>query len=330
MKKGKYSVLIAGAGRMGQTHAGGYCRIPDVEIAAVFDQDIRRAEQFAGQFRCRPFADLAKALAYDIDFVDICLPTPIHKDAAICCLRQGKDVLCEKPLASSVGDAQAMADTARETDRILMSAQVVRFWPEYRLLADLVLRSEIREVQNLSFYRYGPQPQWSQNHWLLSDHLTGGIAYDLLIHDIDFIQWVWGPPEWVFARKSLIRPDYVGYMNILLGYRNMNVLVEGGFSLPEGYPFTAGFRLSTVEQALEYRNTDGRGLLHYGPSSSGEKIAVEDADPYAKEVAYFTDCVRQGRKPENCTPAEAVKTLKLVELICQSADRNEKCEVGQL
>jgi Predicted dehydrogenases and related proteins len=327
MKNGKYRVTIAGAGRMGGVHAEAYKRIEEVEIAAVFDKDSKRAERFASTFNCKWSADLCDVLGADIDFVDICLPTLYHKNIALKCFESGKHVLCEKPISLTIKDAEEMVASAELHDKKLMIAQVVRFWPEYYKLSSMITGGELTGIKSVTLSRYGTPPEWSEGNWLLDDKKSGGVLYDLCIHDIDFAIWVFGLPQWVFAKKSMMNMSYTAYINIIFGYNDFNVVIESGFVMPRKYPFTAGFRLSTGEVALEYINKTQNGLLLYSHDIEGEKLQYENYDPYEKEIRYFIGCLKENLELSLCTPGEAIKVLNIIKCIENSANTNERVNI---
>src|SRR5580704_18506379 len=103
-------VGVLGRGFMGRTHLEALHDIPDVEVAAE--------------------SDIAKMIADPgVDAVDICLPTNLHAPVALKALQAGKHVLVEKPMALDVAAARQMIAAAKQQKRVLMVAQVLRFFP---------------------------------------------------------------------------------------------------------------------------------------------------------------------------------------------------------
>src|SRR5512142_730175 len=109
---------LFGAGFMGGTHGRAYPHIPGVEVAAILDQDIKRAESLAAEIGGKPVSD-PQAIVDDpsIDVIDICLPTPFHPEQAICGLEAGKHVIIEKPLALTLPAADAIVAAARKSEK---------------------------------------------------------------------------------------------------------------------------------------------------------------------------------------------------------------------
>ena len=327
MDNGKLKVVIVGAGYMGETHAGVYKKIEDVEVYGVVDKNHTKASDFAGKYCCLPFSDLKEALACKADFVDICLPTPFHKESVIESLRSSMDVICEKPISLSVEDAKQMVEASEQYGKKLMIAHVVRFWAEYAKLYEMVKNGEIAGIKCLTLSRYGTLPAWSEGNWLLSDKKSGSIIFDLVIHDIDFAISLFGMPHWVFACKSMMNEDYTLYVNSILGYKDVNVLIETGFAMSGSYPFTAGFRLSTGSISYEYVNKDGRGLVRYSDKIAGEKLEYADCNPYEEELRYFIECLKNNRKPVAGDGYDAIKAVKVAKCLEISANTNERVNV---
>ena len=320
-------VLIVGAGLMGEVHSKNYNNITDVEIVGIVDKNTAKAGALAEKYGCRYFEELTDGFVCRPDFVDICLPTRFHKESIIESFKAGMDVICEKPISLSVQEACDIVDASKEYGRKFMVAHVVRFWPEYAKLSDMINKNEFNNIKCATFFRYGPSPNWSEGNWMLSDKKSGGIIYDVAIHDFDFVISLFGMPDWVFAKKSMMGEDYTAYVNVILGYKDVNVMIESGFITAVSYPFTTGFRLNNGEVTLEYENKSGKGLLMYSAEPGVKKLEYPDYDPYKAELNYFMDCIRNDMKPAVGSGEDAIKAVLLASLIEESAKNNKKIEV---
>jgi len=319
---GRIKIAIAGAGFMGETHAQAYQNIANAELAYVVDANTEKCGAFAERYGCIPLNALEDMLETGIDVVDICLPTMLHKDAAVGAFKAGKHVICEKPVALDYDEGLEIDKAAKTYGKKFMVAHVVRFWPEFAELSRMIRQGEFAGIKTMSFSRYGAPPGWSEGGWIINDERSGGIIFDLVIHDIDFVLSVLGVPQWVFARKNKTA-DFTTYVNALLGYPDVNVLIEGGFIMAKQYPFTTGFRVSNGETTAEYINKSKKGLILY--DSSGErKPDYRDCDPYQKELEYFLDCVKNDREVLIGSGSSAADAVKVAGLIRESADRQEK------
>ena len=145
-------------------------------------------------------ADSLEELLNGCDVVDICTPTPTHRGLAELALRAGKHVICEKPIALTKADADALAELAASVDRQLHPAHVVRYFAEYALAQAAVAAGQIGEVAILRFSRIGEFPTWSA--WFADEAQSGGIVMDQMIHDLDIARWIAGEVTEVYAVKS--------------------------------------------------------------------------------------------------------------------------------
>jgi len=131
-------VGIVGAGFMGSMHANVYNLLPDSKIAGIADIRGEKAKSLAAKFKTIPYYDPQQMIEkQDITVIDICLPTFLHKEYVIKAAEMGKDVLCEKPIALTVEDANEMITACKKNRVRFMVAHVIRFWDEYRFLKEV-------------------------------------------------------------------------------------------------------------------------------------------------------------------------------------------------
>src|SRR5438094_2871076 len=200
-------VGIIGLGMMGRTHYEAYQEIDGVQVVAVADEDPKRAKgDLAGtggnvlaggltqlpMDRIKGTTDFRELLAMkDVDVVDVCVPTTQHADVAIECLRGGKHVLCEKPLARTSHDAEKIAGAAREAKGFFMPAMCMRFWPQWVWLKTAIDERRYGKLLAANFRRVAQMP----GGWYRDGRISGGAALDLHIHDSDFVQFLFGMPR---------------------------------------------------------------------------------------------------------------------------------------
>ena len=90
---------------------------------------------------------------------------------------------------------QSMIDASQETGKTLMIAQCLRFWPAYETLKATVDGGTLGRVTGGYFFRGGRTPAWSYEEWLMDEARSGGCIMDQHVHDVDTIQWLFGPAE---------------------------------------------------------------------------------------------------------------------------------------
>ena len=314
-------IAVLGAGFMGGTHARAYQKLDDVEIASIYASSPKRAEPLASELGTTWTDDLDSILSDDsIGAVDISLPTPQHRQATEAVLKAGKHVLLEKPLSLSVEDAEAIVAAADASDRIVMIAHVLRFWPEYVALKKIVDSGELGAPRFVATVRRQPPPNWTDNG--PNAHLTGGSLHDMLIHDFDAANWILGTPTEAFAYGPVnARSSGRDQAQVLVTYDGASATIDGGSTMPDSYPFTSRFEVLCDNGAVEYHfRAGGRSfevgeptnvLTIYRNEGDPEVVEVEQTDPYENECAYFIECVRNGTPADRSTPADAMVAMRL-------------------
>ena len=324
-------VAVLGAGFMGGTHARAYHALPDVAVAGIYAHSGQRAAPLAEELGTTWTEDL-RALLDDesIAAVDVCLPTPQHRVATEAALDAGKHVLLEKPLALTEEDAAALVERAAATDRVFMVAHVLRFWPEYVELQRRVAGGEYGRPRSGLATRRQPFPAWSA---LFSrSDLTGGAVVDMMIHDYDALNWVFGAPRAVTARgERNARSEGFDQVQVLIDYDGASALVDGGMTMPESYPFSSRLEVLCERGALEYHFRAGGRSVEMGSGvneltlfpNAGDPVRLtpEQEDPYAAEVAYFVECVTRGTPASRATPEDARLALRVALAARDSLER---------
>jgi predicted dehydrogenase len=328
-------IAVLGLGFMGSTHLKAWRQIPGAELVAVASNDKRRLSgdltavqgNIGGPGEKLDFSSVAKYTRAEdavrdpaVEAVDICLPTHLHEHIAVVALRSGKHVLVEKPMALDGAAADRMIDEAARHGRTLMSAQVVRFVPPYRVAADILRSGRLGPVRSAIFRRRCAAPAWST--WLADPAQSGGGVFDLLIHDIDFCLHLFGKPEAVSASGYEDLPRGIDWILAQFWYSSIGaVAVSGGWHHPAAYPFSMEFTIVADGGTLEFGSA-GTPLSEFGADGQKHALQVPDSDGYRAELQYFLESAAQGRKPEACPPEESSAAVKLARLMLESRRRN--------
>lgn len=315
-------VAILGAGFMGGTHARAWQAIPGVEVAAIYAKSAARAQPLA-QSLATTWTDNLANIVNDpsITVVDVCLPSPLHREASEAALASGKHVLLEKPIALTLDDADAIVERAAAAGTRFMVAHVLRFWPEYVELQRQVASGDYGSPRSVLATRRQAFPAWS-DLFTRSDQ-TGGAVVDMMIHDFDTVSWVLGTPVAVTARgRRNARSGGFDQVQSLVDYQaGGSAVIDGGMEMPESYPFGSRFEVLCDAGALEYHYRAGGRSFEAGGGvnhltlypATGESIPaiVEPVDPFQAEVEYFAECVRSGAPPVRVTARDAILALKV-------------------
>jgi len=182
-------IALAGAGAFGIKHLDALARVPDVRVVAVVSRTLEQARAVAERYGASlASVELDEALdSSDVDAVILCTPTPLHADQTIACLRAGKHVQVEIPLADSWEDAQGVARAARESGLVCMVGHTRRFNPSHQWVHHRVGAGELTILQmdvQTYFYRrantnaLGQPRSWTDNLlWHHAAHTVDLFAY---------------------------------------------------------------------------------------------------------------------------------------------------------
>jgi predicted dehydrogenase len=331
-------VGILGMGVMGGVHARQYAQLPDVEVTAIADADPERLASARGVVGNLEVSQAAAVAAPDhlarypearalireaeVDLIDVCLPSYLHAEYTIAALEAGRHVLCEKPMALNLEDADRMLAAAKQADRTLMIAQCIRFWPEYMALRQAVEQGTYGDLISLHMSRVGGRPIWSWESWFLDPARSGGAIYDLHIHDVDFVQSLLGLPDRVVATaRATGATGGLDAVHALYDYAGgPQVHVVGGWSVAQ-VPFQAQYEAWFERGVLRYDGRSDPTLTLYQDldKATPQPVELEPGaeyglgDAYYNEIAYFCDCIARGVAPARCPARSARDSLALVE-----------------
>jgi predicted dehydrogenase len=312
------TISILGGGFMGSAHAANYRRLRDrVRVKTIAARTPARAAKVAESVGAELTSDLDAAVRDpDVDAVDVCLPTPLHRDAVERAFEAGKDVFLEKPIALTLDDADAIVRAAERRGRLLMVGHVLRFWPEYVELQRRLAAGELGQPLAISTSRLSPPADW--NDWMADRRKSGGTSVDLLIHDFDQMNWLLGRARSVLAREPL-----EGHIVAMVEYDGAIGNAEGSMRMPSSYPFSSGIRVLAEAGVAEYafsaapaedggnigNATAATGLRLYPSGAKPLALPAASTDPWGPELEYFVECVEQRRDPEQGTGDQAREAL---------------------
>jgi predicted dehydrogenase len=314
------TVAVLGAGFMGSAHTANYKALDGrVRVKAVVSRSLERAARLAETVGAEATTDLEAVLRDpDVDAVDVCIPTPAHRESTERALAAGKHVFLEKPIALTLEDADAIMRAAEESGRLFMVGLVLRFWPEYVELKRRVAAGDLGALTAVSTRRLSPPADWAE--WFADRSQTGGTAVDLLVHDFDQMNWLLGAPVSVFAKEPA-----PGHVQALVEYEGATGIAEGSMRMPASYPFSSSIRVDCERGSAEYAFTAAPaegggnigeaqgppGLRLYPADGEPVTVPVESADPWGPEISYFVQCLEEGRDPEQGTGEQAREALRV-------------------
>lgn len=193
-------VGIIGCGKIAQVrHIPEYLANPNAEICGFYDINLARAEELARKYGAKAYPTYEALLADPgIDAVSVCAANHVHAEISIAALKAGKHVLCEKPMAISLEECEAMVAAARESGKYLMIGQNQRLAKAHIKARELIAQGAIGKVLTFrTIFGHGGPETWSidpgKNVWFFDKTKAAmGAMADLGIHKTDMIQYVLG------------------------------------------------------------------------------------------------------------------------------------------
>ncbi|WP_043929652.1 Gfo/Idh/MocA family protein [Bacillus sp. EB01] len=316
-------VLLIGAGTMGMEHAVSYYAMDHVEVAGIVELRKEQAARLVGDHDTKIFETLDEAVKnlHHIDVIDICVPTFLHKEYVMKAADYGIDVICEKPLAYTLEDAREMIDYCEEKHVKLFVGHVVRFFPQYAKVRELVANGAIGEVGVARTRRGGNFPAgWSD--WYADQTKSGGVILDLIIHDFDFLRWTFGEVERVFAKGLAKRNiEHLDYALVTLAFKSGVIAhVEGSWA---HQTFSSQFEFAGKTGILEYDSLKEEPVLLSIRQTHEEQagVAVPQSplkkSPYHVELEHFLICLKTNETPL-VTAEDAYKAMEISAAALQS------------
>ncbi|MEP6970572.1 MAG: Gfo/Idh/MocA family oxidoreductase [Betaproteobacteria bacterium] len=187
-------VALAGAGAFGTKHLDGIKNIDGVEVVSLVGHELDKTRAVAAQYGIGHVSiDLAESLALkEVEAVILCTPTQLHAEQSLACLRAGKHVQVEIPLADSVQGAQEVAALATKTGRVAMCGHTRRFNPSHQYVKHRIVAGEFNiqqmDVQTYFFRRTNTNALGQPRSW--TDHLLWHHA----AHTVDLFAYQCGSP----------------------------------------------------------------------------------------------------------------------------------------
>lgn len=321
-------VGILGVGFMGTTHATGWTET-GAELAGVAAETVEEAQPLANHYGIKIFTDLA-AMLPDVDVVDICTPTHLHYRMVLESAAAGKQIVCEKPLARSVEQAQEIVIACREAGVQLLVAHVVRYFPEYALAKQAVADGMIGRPAVLRLTRGSYRPKKPVGNWFLDEEKSGGILMDLMIHDYDYARWIAGDVYSVYAKR--VRHQDAGnvdYGMVILRHTSGALShIAGAWAYPPPV-FRTGFELTGDEGLIEFASEDTapiKNLVLKTNGSGAPDVALPSSptseSPYTTQIKEFYMTLN-GEKAARITAGDGLAAVQIAQAAIQSAQTGE-------
>jgi myo-inositol 2-dehydrogenase/D-chiro-inositol 1-dehydrogenase len=294
---------MIGAGGIARTHARVLQAIPEAQLVSVFDIDGSRAEALAAGYDAQAYDNPEECIA-TADAVYILTPPSSHRELTLKAIETGKNVLCEKPISISIGDAEAMVIAAREADVRLMTAFNQRFRKGFKRLKEIIDSGVLGDIVTYWCQRIGMGVPRSYN-WRIDPELMCGMTIESLSHDIDLIRWMLGDIANVRATLLASQPGLPGFDDHA---HAVFALVNGATAIMHAtWSSQIGLNSRGVVGTKGSAYVAGPGLwnlmtFHWKTEEMAHEMVEVIGDTfddrsYVEENQHFIDCIVGGLSP---------------------------------
>lgn len=269
---------LIGQGLMARVYARRCSTIPGIEVTTEKD------------------AQYVSGAVYDDDpdVVFVCSPPDSHRSVVKTAADRGIDVFCPPPIASTVEEANTIADIARRAGIVFVPGYVCRVTPEYITAKERIDNKKIGSVGNARTFRQLPT-----NHSIASRDRGKNVICGLALHDIDFLQWTCGEVERVFTRRAIHNGN--AYALITLRFADAVGHIDARLSKRSDLSFVRRFELAGDEGLIEYDSEESSPVTTTradGGSSDRDPFDTTlSKDPHQLLVEHVLDCVERDAEP---------------------------------
>jgi myo-inositol 2-dehydrogenase / D-chiro-inositol 1-dehydrogenase len=312
----KIKIGFLGAGYIAGVHASILGRDERVEISAIYDLKKPLAEQLARATGATVAHSAAEVLA-TCEALYITTPNTRHTELAILATEEGKHVFCEKPMATTSGDATRVLEAAEKSDRVFQVGHNRRFAPVYAELKRLLAESHQPHSAHVKMNRGELQnPEWVGN-----PEVTGGFLYETTIHMFDMMRFLFGEVASVQAIGSTHEYREVDDFSVLLKFQNgMHGTLASSADASWLFPFErvevfchhATIITREMESLIYSEGLSGKQTEH-----SMHQLAKEQKWGYEQEDRAFVDAITNA-KPALVTARDGYKSVELVDAVYKS------------
>ncbi len=281
---------VIGVGYLGRFHAQKYAQLPGSQLVAVVDANVEAARRVAAELNVAACTDSAEVLDR-VDAVSIAVPTPLHFEIGRAALERGVHVLMEKPIATTVAEARALVELAREKRCVLQVGHLERFNP-----AIVAAANRLRTPRFVESHRLAPFKQRGTDV---------SVVLDLMIHDIDLIQELVGEPiESIDAVGATVFSGETDIVNARIRFRGGCVAntTASRISLKQErkiriFQDDAYLSIDMQQKILTVIRKKDAAPVESPAQVSIEEESFDQGDALLAEIEAFLRAIREGTAP---------------------------------
>lgn len=321
-----FGFAIWGCGAVSTIHADAISKIDGATIVGAYDINPSSLEAFCEKYKTMAFDDLDTLLDSEkIDAVCICLPSGLHYEAALKCIRKNKHIVIEKPIALTSDQSSGIIEEAEKYGVFVSVISQLRYTDSVRKIKTLVDSGRLGTITlGNAVMKYWRSPEYyERSSWRGTWKMDGGGALmNQGIHGVDLLQYLMGRVKSVFAfSKTLVHNiETEDTLTAVLEYENGAIgTIQATTSVSPGYGRRieiCGSKGSVVlcEDTIEILDVEGeekpkKTERHYDTAGNPTNM---DSSLHASQLADFMNSVKQGKKPW----IDAEEGKKSVDIIC--------------
>ena len=318
---------IIGCGKISQRHIDAYKKLDHIKLT-VSDTNVDIAEKTADRHNINFVKNPEELLKNsNIDAIDVCVPTPYHKDIVLKSLQNDKHIFCEKPLCRTLEEAIDIKKAVEKKKKIVMVGYLYRFFPAFQLVKK-VLEGNIIGKPYYSIFRVGGRG--GHRIWKHTKGQGGGATYEMLVHMLDLALWFFGNlknPKNLYT-DTIVRKRMVEGKKInvsaedftflsLESESNIKIFCQADLITPSymSYVEIHGDNGSIFASILDYLPSivfckEARGIYNRGSNFHRfSKVNV-----FEKELQYFLNAIKNHTNDMNSVQ-DSIKVLQVIEAI---------------
>lgn len=291
------NVAVIGCGGIGGVHLARWSQVSGATVTAVCDVDAANAQRVAAEFGSEAYTDWKPLLeGKGLDIADVCTPPNLHATIATHALKNGLNVLCEKPLARTPDEARQIVAAAETSGKLLMTAFCHRFHPPVLFAKELIENDDLGRVimfrNRFSGLFSGVEEKWFSNREISG----GGALLDTAVHSIDLFRYLVGEVKSAKCHLKTFNPA-------------LKVDDSGAISLEseDGAIGTIEYSWATPNgrNVVEIYGTAGTCIIDYDSNhvrwltadmSVWETKELAGDDRFQREICHFADAVRGNQR----------------------------------
>ncbi|MDR1506792.1 MAG: Gfo/Idh/MocA family oxidoreductase [Treponema sp.] len=320
-------VAVIGSGYIGLMHAQAIKKSKRLALAAFVNRNIQNGKKAAKEFSVPFYADAEEMIKKENpDILDICLPSSLHEHFTLLGAAYKKHVICEKPFSLSSASCRRMSKACAGAGVKLMAAQVLRWFPEYQKIKELL--PKLGNLHGVYCNRLAQHPNWTT--WHRDPAVSGGGLFDLHLHDIDFLYSVFGELDHVYAAGWKSPSGCWNQVMSTLVFKNgVKAVCEGCCEMTGAFPFSAALRAVGDNGTINYELSAGFNIENLGAASNkltlfekGKKpkaVPWKAQDGFKAELEAFAEAVEKNTAVP-ISPDESIYGIKILEAIERSLE----------